>query len=404
MTVALGFIHPGTVHTLFMDSVLGFLAHDSAERQLFSGYLTASSAYIPDARNKVCEMFLTKTKAEWLWFCDYDLVFDPLCLYALLDAANPVDRPIICGAYFTRFGADLAVRPCWMEQREDQEFVPVSEFTPGRIQECTVVGMGFTLIHRSVLEKMKEQYKDDPWHWFGHDAIGKDRCGEDVTFCHRARTCGFSVWGHGGVLLGHIKSGQLTIRDFGKTPPTPAENFSLTPYEKRNVLNVGGGPGSMPVEYMGWQQTHLDIDPDAKPDILGDARDILALIPENSQDNVFCSHNLEHYHTHEVPKVLSGFRNVLKDGGRIEIRVPDLKSVLASGKDINEVLYQSQAGPITVADVIWGFSKQIQAGNEFYAHKTGFNLPMLKQMIEDAGFKDVAVHSQDYELRAIAVR
>ena len=38
-------------------------------------------------------------------------------------------------------------------------------------------------------------------------------------------------------------------------------------------------------------------------------------------DSVYCSHNLEHYHRHEVPRVLAGFRHVLKAGGVDALRV-----------------------------------------------------------------------------------
>ena len=65
-------------------------------------------------------------------------------------------------------------------------------------------------------------------------------------------------------------------------------------------------------------------------------------------DAVYCSHNLEHYYRHDVPKVLGGFA---------DIRVPDLqalmKIVVEKNIDIDDFLYQSPARPITVRDVIY---------------------------------------------------
>jgi hypothetical protein len=71
-------------------------------------------------------------------------------------------------------------------------------------------GMGLTLIHRRVFEAIAEAYADDEWTWFGHDLITvngqRKRCGEDVTFTHRARELGFPVFGTPKVTAGHIKS------------------------------------------------------------------------------------------------------------------------------------------------------------------------------------------------------
>jgi predicted SAM-dependent methyltransferase len=84
----------------------------------------------------------------------------------------------------------------------------------------------------------------------------------------------------------------------------------------RRVLNVGGGSRStrIPSHYNGWTHDLLDVDPTRKPDILLDARDLASLAPE-SWDAVYCSHCLEHFHAHEVPRVLNGFRHVLKKDG-----------------------------------------------------------------------------------------
>src|SRR5260221_3443312 len=107
-----------------------------------------------------------------------------------------------------------------------------------------------------------------------------------------------------------------------------------------------------------------------------DARE-LSLLPAASYDAVYCAHNLEHYYRHEVPKVLAGFSHVIKPGGFAHVIVPDMGEVMrvmAQNKvDIDDVLYQSVRGPITVLDVVYGYGVEIQgSGNDFYAHKNCF--------------------------------
>ena len=97
------------------------------------------------------------------------------------------------------------------------------------------------------------------------------------------------------------------------------------------VLNVGGGtdrrlPPFYPKDV---EQLVLDIDPETKPDICCDALDMKSL-NAGEYDSVYCSHNLEHFYSFEVPKVLEGFKHVLKDGGSVYICVPNLKALMES--------------------------------------------------------------------------
>jgi len=126
-------------------------------------------------------------------------------------------------------------------------------------------------------------------------------------------------------------------------------------------------------------------------------------------DAVYCSHNLEHYYRHDVPKVLAGFLHVLKDGGSAQIRVPDIAEVMRTtierGLDIDDVLYQSPAGPIMVLDVLYGYSVEIeQSGQDFFAHKTGFTSKSLIAALQKAGFSKIYSGTGYFEINALAFK
>jgi SAM-dependent methyltransferase len=178
----------------------------------------------------------------------------------------------------------------------------------------------------------------------------------------------------------------------------------------KRVLNVGGNSRDIPLPpvYQGWENVLLDIDPRVKPDVLCDARELTRL-PGGEFDAVYCSHNLEHYHRHDVPKVLAGFRHVLKPQGFAHIRVPDMaevmRQVVQKGLDIDDLLYQSAAGPITVRDVIYGYGVEIErSGNDFFAHKTGFTHKSLDAMLRSCGFAFVYIGTGNLEVMALGFR
>ena len=180
--------------------------------------------------------------------------------------------------------------------------------------------------------------------------------------------------------------------------------------KSRKVLNVGGNSKEIPLppEYAGFDHWLLDIDPKGAPDIVCDARE-LATLEGGAFDAVYCSHNLEHYYRHDVPRVLAGFLHMLKDGGFAHIRVPDINEVMRltieRGLDIDDVLYTSPSGPIMVLDVLYGYAVQIErSGQDFYAHKTGFTQKSLLSALERAGFSRIYTTLGNLEISAIAFK
>jgi ubiquinone/menaquinone biosynthesis C-methylase UbiE len=178
----------------------------------------------------------------------------------------------------------------------------------------------------------------------------------------------------------------------------------------KKVINVGGNNKaiSLPPQYAAFDHLLLDIDPKGRPDIVCDARKLTTL--EAGQfDAVYCSHNLEHYYRHDVPKVLAGFLHVLKDGGFAHVIVPDINEVMrvtiAQGLDIDDILYQSSAGPIMVLDVLYGYTVEIErSGQDFFAHKTGFTQKSLVGALQRAGFSKIYSVPGNLEINALAFK
>lgn len=178
----------------------------------------------------------------------------------------------------------------------------------------------------------------------------------------------------------------------------------------KTLLNVGGNSKRIPLppQYAGFEHLLLDIDPKGAPDIVCDARKLTTL-DAGQFDAVYCSHNLEHYYRHDVKGVLEGFLHVLKAGAFAHIRVPDIHEVMRltieRGLDIDDVLYQSAAGPIMVLDVIYGYTIEIErSGQEFYAHKTGFTQKSLMAALQRAGFSMVYCSTGRLEVEAVAFK
>ena len=137
-----------------------------------------------------------------------------------------------------------------------------------------------------------------------------------------------------------------------------------------------------------WKEIRLDIDKSVNPDIVGTLTDMNS-VESGSVDAVYSSHNIEHIFPHEVPIALREFYRVLKEDGIVVITCPDLQSAgeaLTQDK-LLEPLYESDIGPISPIDILYGHRGLISQGNEYMAHKGGFTYSTLDRAFYEAGFK-----------------
>lgn len=177
--------------------------------------------------------------------------------------------------------------------------------------------------------------------------------------------------------------------------------------EPRKCLHVGCGIAGREATHHrfqqpNWEHIRLDIDPDVKPDVIGDIR-ALHGIDSSSVDGVFSSHNLEHLHFNDVFMALKSFHRVLKDRGHLIVVVPDLQKAceeVAFGDGL-KTLYESPAGPIAALDIIYGY-RPYTIHNQFMRHLTGFTDVWLKNVLVDQGFSAVEVAKHGFDLWGFA--
>jgi ubiquinone/menaquinone biosynthesis C-methylase UbiE len=160
-------------------------------------------------------------------------------------------------------------------------------------------------------------------------------------------------------------------------------------------LNIGSGTGRLdPKEH---EEITIDLEPGA------DHQGSLLSLPveENFAEVCYLGHCLEHVHRHEIPQALKEVYRVLKPGGVVHIRVPDLGQVcaLVASDGLDTVAYTSPAGPINAHDMLYGYTQEIAKGQPAMAHKTGFTGLTLRQAVEAAGFTKVAGERHPWELR-----
>ena len=207
--VSIGTCDPGMVNGSFAFALMQ-LSVARASR-LGSHIRIKGSGLLSKQRNRVVKHFLDTTDSDWLLMIDSDEQLSVENFDKLIDAAHHIERPIVSGLVFAAFDVGwLYPQPLpaiFMEQGNG--FLPLYNYDKNSIFEIDAAGTGCLLVHRSVLEKMREQtteHQGQDWCWFWDGAINGEWVGEDLLFCRRAKQLGFPIYAHTGVILPHSKT------------------------------------------------------------------------------------------------------------------------------------------------------------------------------------------------------
>ncbi|MBA4274529.1 MAG: SAM-dependent methyltransferase [Alphaproteobacteria bacterium] len=178
---------------------------------------------------------------------------------------------------------------------------------------------------------------------------------------------------------------------------------------RKVVLNVGSGRDRKHRldprfhDEAQWFELRLDMNAAAKPHILGDLTD-LSMLPDGAVAAVHSAHNLEHLDAHQVVPALQGFFRVLAWGGEVVVHTPDMQTIaafIAQGK-LEESLYEAPGGAVTPLDVVYGARAAIARGDALMAHRTGFTHATLAAKLKEAGFTNILMVRDRFDLMAVA--
>jgi GT2 family glycosyltransferase len=206
----IGYCHPGTVRAEFCESLLATVMEGKTPLDAVLTY--ASGPNISTARNLIADDFL-KRPTPWLLMVDTDMVWAPDALTRLIDAADPVERPLVGALCYSPSAGETRPTMYEITQKPSGElaFAHRETWTGGTLVQVTATGTGFLLIHRYALERVRDTSLDPAAPWFRESAVGAplSLMGEDMTFCLRAGAANIPVYVHTGVQVGHMKPVML---------------------------------------------------------------------------------------------------------------------------------------------------------------------------------------------------
>lgn len=153
------------------------------------------SSLIYTARNNLAARAI-QLGADYVLWLDSDMVFAPDILERLFADYSAGKGDIISGLYFRRVAPFKPVLFSAVESTAEGPFTAEPESIPDDVFEIAGCGFGCVLMPTEVLMDVIGKY--------GNPFDPINGMGEDLSFCWRARQCGYRIVCDPAVSLGHV--------------------------------------------------------------------------------------------------------------------------------------------------------------------------------------------------------
>lgn len=216
--VGIGHVADQHIEHIFYMSMIGLLHYRLPVLRNRVIMAQGDAGHLDVARNKVARDFLS-SPLQWLFWIDTDMAFQPREFDMVMEAADEDTAPFVSGLYYSAGNPNphpVAFRNRLRPEDGMVHAEPIAEPEGDGVEEVDGVGFGFTVIHRTVFERVAEAFGPTHPHrpWFDCSDFGpyQEPPSEDLSLCHRVRALDIPILVHTGARVGHIKSAVVMGR------------------------------------------------------------------------------------------------------------------------------------------------------------------------------------------------
>jgi hypothetical protein len=208
-TVSIGWCDNGMVDGRFTEGLISIILAGAANSMPIASSIRVQGNQIARQRQSLLDHWYDKTKSDWLLWVDSDVVVDMNIWKLLHDTADKDTHPMVSGIYFIGKDKDGSI-PIFMPVIFDD----IDEYTvkyhhplpPNQVLKIDMAGMGFVVMHRDVVTKLREKYGNEVSFFAENDQKNDKFVGEDISFFRKCKATGIPLHAHTGAIAKHMKT------------------------------------------------------------------------------------------------------------------------------------------------------------------------------------------------------
>lgn len=207
-TLTIAWCDNGNTDGKFTEGLLYTIIHAQHTGIKIQGAIRVSGNQIARQRQTLFDNWADNIKTDWLLWVDSDIVLTIESLGRLLEAADKHTAKIVSGLYFVSNEPEKSLMkpiPCAYNFINDMEQIEhLTNLPNDQVIEADAAGMGLILMHRSIIEPVRNVTKDN-FIFAETNGVGSKFVGEDISFFKNVKRAGIQAYLHTGAIADHMK-------------------------------------------------------------------------------------------------------------------------------------------------------------------------------------------------------
>ena len=185
------------IHADHMNYMIKFMADFfiAKERPFKLHFFNVTGEQTARARNRIVDYAL-KTKMDYLFFVDTDMVVTYEQLVSLFKTMQEKDLDVLSGLYYRRKGIPLP--QIMIKNKQNQDWHTWDDYPKNKLVQVDGIGLGIAIINMRVSKKHLKK------PWFDHEIYTDVVPTEDLSFCRKLGRKNVPIHLDTGVIAGHI--------------------------------------------------------------------------------------------------------------------------------------------------------------------------------------------------------
>lgn len=207
-TLSIGWCDNGMVDGKFAEGLMYTTITAPTRKLGVHNAIRVQGNQIGRQRQALMDMWYDHVKTDWLLWVDSDIVLTLDILEMLWKTADKVARPVVSGVYFISKQMESSLMqpmPALFDEIGEEFAIKYIHPLPdSQIIKVDCAGLGLTLMHRSVVPKLRA-ISPDYSVFAEQENLGEKFVGEDIVFFRNLKKAGVEVHAHTGARAKHMK-------------------------------------------------------------------------------------------------------------------------------------------------------------------------------------------------------
>ena len=208
----------GTTEGKFTEGLMSLALSGKSNKFPIDSFIRVQGNQIGRQRQVLIDHWYNNIKSDWLFWLDSDIILTLDVWKKICTVADKDTHPMVSGIYFIakeEYGSLPVILPCIFDDIDEFSVKYHHPLPPDQVLKVDCAGMGLTIMHRSVITRLRKEYGTEESLFSENNLIGDKFIGEDISFFRKCKKVNIPLYAHTGAIAKHIKKMSWDLDYYG---------------------------------------------------------------------------------------------------------------------------------------------------------------------------------------------